>query len=99
MPFTQPTLHHILYIESDTVQIAKYGFLRPIPRSIWVLLEYESEREALEQKLAQLHKTGIIKLYVISACSQDDEYIVEDVYELLGSFDRWPFGASYEANS
>jgi hypothetical protein len=93
MPFSQPTLHHILFIESDTVQIAKYGFLRSGPKSIWVLLQHESDRNTLEQKLVRLHKSGIIKLFIVSPCWQDDEYNIEDVYEELSNLDRWPFGA------
>ena len=90
MPFTQPTLHHILYIESDTLQIAKSGFLRPEPKSIWVDFEDESERQSVTEALVRLHRSGTLKLYIVSACEQGDEYGIEDVYEELSELAKWP---------
>lgn len=83
MNFTEPTIHHILYIESDSVQIAKYGFLRGEPQSIWISLEDEKERKKLDRKLAELHKTGKIRLYIVSACNQGDDYDLEELFEEL----------------
>lgn len=94
MSFTQPTLHHILYIESDTIQIAKYGFFRPEPKSIWVEFEDESERDTVSEALMRLHRDGILKLYIVSACKHGDDYGVEDVYEELTELTRWPIGGN-----
>ncbi len=94
MPFTQPTLHHVLYIESDTIQIAKYGFLRPEPKSIWVEFEHESERELVAEALMRLHRDGILKLYIVSACHHGADYGIEDVYEELSELTKWPIGGN-----
>ena len=90
MNFTQPTLHHVLYIESDSLQIAKYGFLRYEPRSIWTTLETEKERADLDAKLSRLHKLGYIKLYIVSACCHGDGNFSEEMHEELDNLDRIP---------
>ena len=89
MPFTQPTLHHILYVESDTIQIARYGFLRPESKSIWVEFDDESERELVTEALMRLHRDGILKLYIVSACNQGDDFGIGDVYEELNELAKW----------
>jgi hypothetical protein len=83
MYFTQPTIHHILYIESDSVQIAKYGFICEQPKSFWLSLENEDERTDLDEKLARLHKRGRIKLYFVGACIQGDDCSIEDMHNEL----------------
>jgi hypothetical protein len=85
MTFTQPTLLHILYVESDAVQIAKYAFLNPQPRSIWLEVEEESELGSIKERLAQLHKTGRIKLFLVSVCENGDE---SDLLGLQDELDR-----------
>jgi len=92
MIFTQPTIHHVLYIESDALQIAKYGFMCARPKSIWVSLEDNHERELLDTKLAHLHRRGCIKLYVVSACWHGDDSSVEDMHDELTALDCLPEG-------
>lgn len=88
MQLTQPTIHHVLYVESDTLQIAKYGFMCQQPKSIWLELEYDEERERLDCRLAELHKRGSIKLYLVNAYSSGDEYTLEELFDELDTIDR-----------
>lgn len=85
MRFTQPTIHHVLYIESDSVQIAKYGFPRGETKSIWISLDDENERKQLDRKLAELHERGKIRLYIVSACNHGDDYNSEWLFEELNA--------------
>jgi hypothetical protein len=87
MSFTQPTIHHILYIESDAIQIAKYGFLCKQPKSMWVELDDEYEREQLDASLARLHRRGRIKLYIVSACNHGEDSTLEEVHDELKDLD------------
>jgi hypothetical protein len=77
----------VLYIESDSVQIAKYGFLHRKPKSIWVALEHEEERRLLDAKLADLHRRSKIRLYFVSACADDDESDINGLHEELDGLD------------
>ena len=85
MTFTQPTLTHILYVESDALQIARYGFLNSQPKSIWLELEDESTLHSVTNRLVQLHESGRIKLFVVSLCHDGDE---SDLLELQEELDR-----------
>jgi hypothetical protein len=88
-------MHHVLYVESDSVQIAKYGFLVGEPKSLWVELDDDEERAQLDLNLASLFRRGRIKLYFVSACL--DDHTLE---ELSGEFDELDRtikgGGSYE---
>jgi len=85
--FTQPTIHHVLYIESDSLQLAKYGFFCAEPKSFWVSIDTGEERERLDKTLARLHKSGYIKLYIVSACMHGDDSSLEEMFEELDALD------------
>jgi len=80
-------MYHVLYVESDSVQIAKYGFLCAQPKSIWFQIQDEEERLRLDIALKRLHRRGFIKLYLVSACLDSDESTLEDALEELGELD------------
>lgn len=84
----QPTIHHVLYVESDTLQTALYGFMCQQPKSIWLELEDDEERKRLDYKLAELHKRGSIKLYLVNACSDGEECTLEELFDELDAIDR-----------
>jgi hypothetical protein len=79
-------MHHVLYVESDSVQIAKYGFLVGQPKSLWVELDDDDERAQLDINLASLFRKGRIKLYFVSACL--DDYTLEELDEEFDELDR-----------
>ena len=87
MSFTQPTIHHVLYVESDALQIARYGFVGAAPKSIWFSLDDDDERDKLDAKLARLHKRGLIKIYYVGACMHGDDSSIEMMHEELNELD------------
>lgn len=87
MCFSRPTILHAIYVESDSVQIAKYGFICSRPLSFWLELDEEDERELLDSALKRLHGRGFIQLYVVSACMDSDESTLADALEELGELD------------
>ena len=86
MPLTRTTMHHVLYVESDPVQIAKYGFLAGQPKSLWVELDDDDERAQLDRNLASLFRRGRIKLYLVSAYL--DDHTLEELNEEFDELDR-----------
>jgi hypothetical protein len=83
MRMTQPTIHHVIYVESDAIQMARTGLITGNPKSIWVTLEHDSERELLDRKLMDLHRQGRIKMYFVGACYHGDDSDVDAMYDEL----------------
>lgn len=79
--YDEPKLHHILYVESDAVQIERYGFLRATPKSIWVLLENNQQFKEISNELASLFYRGRIKLYHVAACKNDQVRNLDEIYD------------------
>lgn len=84
--YDEPILHHILYVESDAVQIERYGFLRAMPKSIWVLLENSWQFNEISNEFASLFYRGRIKLYYLAACEKDDVRNLDEIYDESDGF-------------
>jgi hypothetical protein len=85
-----PTILHVLYIESDALSIARYGFPRQTPKSIWVEVEDDDQLDAIEHRLADLHRRGCIKLYFVEACKDGSESNLEEMQDELDRLDIMP---------
>lgn len=84
--YEEPLLHHILYVESDPVQIERYGFLQSTPKSIWILLENSRQFKEISNELASQFYRGRIKLYHVAACGKDELRNLDDIYDELDGF-------------
>ncbi len=79
MRFTQPTIHHVMYIEARDGKKGKKNFPFGNPHSMWFCIETEHQRRRLDKSLAELQRKGIIRFYLVSACMHGDDSWPEEL--------------------